>query len=172
MIIGQEQETAPRVRPPWVLVFGGVTREGNRRARRNIERALEAGMDVVWFDGFEETFEGTDERVPLAAKPSEGRLTVIGYGDLDKRTWSGRLHGGPSPGAATASAWRRNLRRLGLLFRPWAGWKAIRSEVIALTGLPDPSQIIYCDDYSLTSAWHAARLWVSTPVSMSFDHEP
>lgn len=73
---------------PWLLVFGGVTREGNRRARRATEAALRSGMSVLWFDGFGEQMAGAEtDRVPLDAPTEDGRLLVIDYTREEQNHW-------------------------------------------------------------------------------------
>ena len=69
-----------------IVVFGGVTRAGNRRARDACRAAMSAGYDVIWFDGFEEvaSYEGVPQRVPLDAEPIGQTVVVIGYAGAER----------------------------------------------------------------------------------------
>lgn len=157
-----------RIGEHWVLVLGGVTREGNRRARRAATDALESDHDVVWFDGFEERHAETGERVPLDSVPNDARLIVVGIQEIEENLVAGRLRTSKTlqTNAATRWIWRYFLRRLGSILRPRACWRAIRSDVETLSHrMTAPAAIVYCDDFSITSAWYAARIWPNTRVS-------
>lgn len=77
----------------WIVVFGGVTREGNRRARRAIRAALEEGLSVVWFDGFSERWDEqrSSDRVPLDVPVPDGKVVVVDYRGEEVRHWLTRL---------------------------------------------------------------------------------
>ena len=167
-------ESSPLVHPdPWILVFGGVTREGNRRARRSCSEALNSGFDVIWFDGFEEKLLHSDQRVPLKGGNAQQRLDIVGYSDRYTTSLSGRLIAAHwmRRRPVTRWIWRKVMRRIGRALRPRSGWTTIRAEVRALAKSTDPTRIVYCDDYAITSAWHAARIWRSVPISMTFTLE-
>lgn len=152
----------------WVLVLGGVTRQGNRTARRTSAQALEAGLDVVWFDGFVEKYPDSDERVPLDLETPIGRLIVVEFDEAEARSFPGRLMASKMMQAnvVTRLIWRFVLRRLGSILRPRACWQVIRPDVETLSGgSAPPETIVYSDDTSITSAWHAARLWPDARVS-------
>jgi len=153
----------------WVLIFGGVTREGNRRARRATAVALASGNDVVWFDGFEETDPDTGNRVPLDSAVSDEGLFILGFVEREAQTLSAKLRlGGRLRSSSLArKLWYAVLRRVGLVLRPRACWKAVRDDVRVLAAASAPASILYCDDYSITSAWRAGRLWESTPIVAS-----
>lgn len=78
---------------PWIVVFGGGSREGNRRARRAIGRALESDLSVVWFDGFGERWEDrkTSDRVPIDLPQPNGAVVVIDYVNEERQHWLTRL---------------------------------------------------------------------------------
>lgn len=78
---------------PWIVVFGGVTREGNRRARRAIKAALESELSVVWFDGFSEGWgQGqSPDRVLLDVPVPEGSVIVIDYETEERGHWFTRI---------------------------------------------------------------------------------
>lgn len=173
----------------WVLVFGGVTREGNRRARAATEKSAELGLAVIWFDGYREyDGDGGGQRVPLGADPGEARVVVVDYSEAERGHWINLLgrtslspnHAKPveqlvrSAGkrggivrrvrrAVTRAWWvfrTKVLRRLSQTFRGVVGWRLVRADVTAVADqAPPPSQIIYGDDFAQTQAWHAVRIW-------------
>jgi hypothetical protein len=150
----------------WALILGGVTRQGNRRARRIATKMLKEGLDVVWFDGFEERSKDDGTRVPLDLDELDGSLTIVGYGESDAKSFAGRLRTGSRmrSNPLTRALWRVLLRRLGTILRPRAGWLIIRPAVEQLSSLPAPRLIVYCDVYSITSGWYSGQLWRSTPI--------
>lgn len=154
----------------WALVVGGVTRAGNRRARRAVAQALHSGLDVVWLDGFEERLPDSSERVPLESPGGDAALIVVEYEAAESKTLSGRLRspkrwlGNP----VLRRVWRLLLRRVGTVMRPRAGWKVVRDDIDALSSRPAPAAIVYADDYAITIAWHAGRIWSSAPILSSF----
>ena len=154
----------------WVLVFGGVTRPGNRRARRVVVKALKKGFDVVWFDGFEERYEDTEVRVPLDETVFDASLAIVDYEETERKTFAGRLRSGDGlrSNTLTRTIWKVVLRRLGTILRPRAGWSAIRPGVESLAKGTAPQLIIYCDEYAITCAWYAGRLWRSVLISADF----
>ena len=190
---------------PWVVVFGGVTREGNRRARRAINAALEADLSVVWFDGFSERWDDRriGDRVPIDMPVPDEAVVVVDYEEVERRHWLTRvIEGTPSAlikplenaeervsskrGSRVsfltstrrlaqkfmALVYKKVLRRLFLIFRGVVGWRIVADDVRRLSGSTSaPRQIVYGDDFSLTIAWHAARLWPETPTGMELTAE-
>lgn len=151
----------------WLLILGGVTRQGNRQARRSAAKALESGIDVVWFDGFEETYESSSMRVTLEVDEPRANLVVVGFSDAEANTLAGRLRMGRWLRANPLGRliWKLVLRRIGSMLRPRAGWTAIRSDIRTLSGHRAPEAIVYGDDYAITSAWYASRVWKSVSVA-------
>lgn len=148
---------------PWIVIFGGVTRTGNRRARRAASRALEWGLDVIWFDGYEETVPETGARVRLKTRPSnDAQLIVVGFRQQEASTLAARLRNGDE--TESGSLWRSLVGRFGRLFRARTCWSVVRDDVRRLSGIPDPTFIVYVDDHTLTSAWYAGRVWKSSPI--------
>jgi hypothetical protein len=154
----------------WVIVFGGVSRQGNRRSRRTAASALRAGLDVVWFDGFEETYTGSEERVALDGPEGAAHLVVVGIQAAENLTFAGRLRtGGPFlRNPITKALWKVLFRRLGTLLRARACWKVVRDDVHALADLDDPAMLFYGDDYAITSAWYAGKIWTRPPILAQF----
>ncbi|MCH8217318.1 MAG: hypothetical protein IH892_11170 [Planctomycetes bacterium] len=77
---------------PWILVLGGTTREGNRRARRAIRTALEVNTGALWFDGYSErTSEHGVERVPLDVPVPNGRVVIVDYAAKERGHWLNRM---------------------------------------------------------------------------------
>jgi len=179
---------------PWIVVFGGVTRDGNRRARRAINAALQSDASVVWFDGFSERWGDREAsgRVPIDPLVPDGKVVVVEYQRQERQHWMVRLLGGvplemaesrvATPGKSRVPVLtplrrltqrtlrlvhRKVLRRLFLVFRGMVGWKVVRNEVLALSmSTSAPRRIVYADDFALTIGWHSARLWPETPTSM------
>ena len=90
-VIGLGEVGAHLPSDPWVLVFG-VSREGNRRARRATRAALHWNMAVLWFDGFGERWEGgRTGRVDLDFPVPDGSVVVVDYSDDEKRHWLNRM---------------------------------------------------------------------------------
>ena len=90
-VVGLGEVVAHLPSDPWVLVFG-VSREGNRRARRAIRAAVDSNMTVLWFDGFGERWEGgRTGRVDLDFPVPEGSVVVVDYSDDEKRHWLNRM---------------------------------------------------------------------------------
>lgn len=76
----------------WLLVLGGVTREGNRLARRAIRNALKADMSVLWFDGYSERSEVHDiKRLPLDVPAPDGRVLIVDYAAEERGHWLNRM---------------------------------------------------------------------------------
>jgi hypothetical protein len=165
-IISPQQMLPDALAPGWVLIFGGVTRPGNRRARGSATRALASGLDVVWFDGFEETYPDTTERVPLDDPDPSARLVIVGFASTEEDTLAGRLRTGDvfRKNPVTRWLWAHFLRRMGSLLRARACWTSVRNLVGQLVDNPPPSAIVFGDDYSITSAWYAGRIWPATRI--------
>lgn len=152
----------------WVLVFGGVSRAGRRRARRSVLSALESGIDVVWFDGCDEE---DDEPFPSGdVNHFDVELQRIDFAAEEARSVAGRLRTGDSlrSGRLGGLLWRVGLRRVGNLLRARSAWSVVRPDVECLRGAnTDPRLIVCCDDHAITSAWHAAKLWPNTSLVSS-----
>lgn len=171
------------------MIFGGVTREGNRRARRAARWAVERGISVVWFDGYEEELEGqSGKRAPLGEANGNAEVVVVGYRDIERRhallrvldlpdglerpyaSDSSRVVGVLLRAASRSARFVRNkvLRRISLILRGVVNWRMIRADVINLASAAPPVRIVFGDDTSQTAAWHAARIWPEVPTGMEF----
>lgn len=155
---------AQGIGPDWMLILGGVTRSGHRRAQRVADQALKSGLDVVWFDGLVDTDPTT------GVGPEESgvspRLVVVEFGGKLEETLSGRLRAGD--GLRTSSMGRqvwRVLRKVGGILQPRACWRVVQSEVRRLSEQTDPIAIVYTDDQAITSAWYASRIWKNASVA-------
>jgi len=175
---------------PWVLIFGGISRDGNRRARRSAREAVREGVNVLWLDGFEERYPGQNPvRVPIDDLEGTGSVTVAGYRFQERSTLLNRLSYGPpkenysgpesdqDPFDATNSrlyqAFRsfrtRLFRKIGQAFRGYLIWRLLRPTILRLhESSPHPVAIVYCDDHTIPSGWHAARIWEEVPTGMEF----
>lgn len=158
--------------PRWLVVFGGVTRSGHRRARRVASRALDDGLDVVWFDGLGET-DSDPMRIESSSSDVESNLVIVPFAAELSRTLSGRLRSGgwlrTSP--IGRQLWRL-LRKVGSVLQPRACWLTVRADVRRLAGHSPPVAIVYTDDQSITSAWYASRIWETVPVSTDPTTDP
>lgn len=161
-VISVEGMSAHTPTTPWILVLGGITREGNRRARRACRDAIDTGLNVVWFDGFEESFDD-GSRVPIVVDHSFS-VVVVGYRDTERGHPINamvtavpdaieRLFVKIESGAAASrveflsrlgTVLRRNivpllatirkklLRRFSQIFRGIVGWRIIRPALVSL----------------------------------------
>lgn len=150
----------------WMLIFGGVTRQGKRRAVRAASRALRSGVDVVWFDGFDETAEGVFEGAPLDAADLDANMVIVDLAGAETRTVASRLRSGRSLRSNPFGRWiwKVLLRRLGSAMRPRSCWSIVRPDVRELVSHSPPESIVYGDDYAVTSAWQSGRIWQSAPI--------
>ena len=83
---GRREWVADVPEEPWVMIFGGVTREGNRRARRAVSASIRKGWNVVWFDGFDERFDnGKGQRVPLDGAFGPEQISIYNYASDERR---------------------------------------------------------------------------------------
>lgn len=152
---------APGIGSEWILLLGGVTRSGHRRAQRVLEEALRSGLDVVWFHGLTET-----EPHAVDVSDSTSGLTIIGFGEQLRATVSGRLRSGDGlrTNAIGRQLWR-GLRKIGGLLQPRACWRVIEEDIRRLAEKTPPTSIVYTDDQAITSAWYASRIWPGAPVA-------
>ena len=150
----------------WILIFGGVTRQGRRNAGRAASGALESGLDVVWFDGFDEATEGVLEREPLDGTQPAGNLVVVDFAEAQSRTTSSRLRSGGSLRSNPVARWiwKVLLRRIGSALRPRSCWLVVKRDLRALQGHSPPEAIVHGDDYAITSAWYSGRIWRSVQI--------
>ena len=156
----------------WLVVFGGVTRSGHRRARRVASRGLDDGLDVVWFDGWGET-DSDRMRIESASSDAESNLMVVSFAAELSHTVSGRLRkGGWLRTFAIGRQLWRFLRKVGAVLQPRACWLTVRVDVRRLAGHSAPVAIVYTDDQSITSAWYASRIWETVPVSTDPTADP
>jgi hypothetical protein len=173
---------------PWVLVIGGVSRDGNRRARRAAREAASDGLNVLWLDGYEETYPGEENtRVPIEGLDGPGSVIVAGFRLQERSGLLNRLSfGSPKAGAtdyetddgaewgSSSSQIRRAItgvrkalfRKINQVFRGYLLWRLLRPTLAHLhDSLPQPRSIVYCDDYTIPAGWHAARIW-DVPIGM------
>jgi hypothetical protein len=178
---------------PWMLVFGGVTREGNRRARAATDVSAGMGLPVVWFDGYREGFDGQPEtRVALDMTDSNTQVLIVDYSEDEKSHWvnrmvdsiptmllrplqatEGRFQSGflrrlhSALGRAIRAFRKSVLRRISQIFRGAVGWSLVKNDVNAIAKLVSPPvQIVYGDDFAFTQAWHAVRIWPEVEAGM------
>lgn len=139
---------------PWLLIFGGITHAGRRRASRFAERGSEKDLAIVCFDGY------SSEPVSEC-----GEAVVIAYAHLELDSIGARLARYTPPGEGRLILlFRKLVRRIGTLFRPYLTWRLLRPVVLGLGSARAPVAIAYCDDSAIPLAWHAARMWSAPPV--------
>ena len=176
------------------IIFGGVTRSGDRRARREIRKAFANDCDVVWFDAWEgedhsgltirrHVFEeNSDHRVLVVACRAEERALLVNrlpnapryvISRLEKSPF-GRLPGMPGLLGLIETAWRRLARPVFVAIakssRGVLAWQRLESRIRAVAAhVPSPECVVYVDDYSLPVAWNAARsIWHDCPAGGGF----
>lgn len=142
-----------------------MTKTGHRRAQRVAERAENAGLDVVWFDGLLDDSFATSP-IQESETPGSTRLTVIPFGEGLRQTMSGRMRSGDGlrTNAIGRQLWRM-LRKVGGLLQPRTCWRVIAKDVGKLSHGTPPTSIVYTDDQAITSAWYASRIWRGAPVT-------
>ena len=148
---------------PWVLVLGGCTRPGNRRARRDVKTAVEHGFRAVWLDGFEEEVDGC--RAPIADLAAGAEVRIVRLRAMDEasnrrtvRSRLARLIGSGSPGPRRKQL-ARSVKRLVQVGRG-RRLRSIQMPIIdelAVSSRPD--EVVYCDDLALATAWELSRRW-------------
>jgi hypothetical protein len=178
------------VSSPWVLVIGGVSRDGNKRARRAAREAASEGLNVLWLDGYEEAEpgEGTT-RVPIEGLNGPGSVVVAGFRLRERSSLLNRLsYGSPKGshsvaetedgvgfdpptshfGRAIAKLRKTLFRKFNQVFRGYLLWRLLRPTLANLhDSSPPPTSIVYCEDYTIPTGWHAARIW-DVPIGMEF----
>lgn len=153
----------PQIDDSWVLVLGGVTSLGHRRALRIVPRIATSDAKVIWLDGFQPR---NSEASLSDAVELPSHVSVI----ASPRSKMAKVSEWLAQGGSRLNRplfrrlWRKSLRRFGSALRPRASWQNIRTEVRQMATLPSPDAIVFCDDLALTSAWHCARIWPDTPV--------
>jgi hypothetical protein len=107
----------------------------------------------------------TGER--LSVELDGGRLWIVDFRSAEEATLAGRLRLGTAlrSNALSRFLWKVIGRRLGLLLRPRACWKVVREDIMSLKSSPPPQAIILGDDFAVTSAWYAGRLWPGCPIT-------
>ena len=153
---------------PWVLVLGGCTRPGNRRARRFVKSAVERGFGAVWLDGFEEEIDG--RRVPVAELAAGADVRIVGLRAMDEasnrrtvRSRLARLIGSGSPGPRRKQL-ARSVKRLVQVGRG-RRFRSIQMPIIdELAVACRPAEVVYCDDLALATAWELSRRWPDVRV--------
>lgn len=178
------------INDPWVLVLGGISRAGNRRARRAARAAVRTGYHVLWFDGFEEVDpHHPDRRLEVLEPTGPDQVTVLGYKIVERHQLLNRLAFGKLPETETGAIanggdkkrWiglmifrlalrirKRIIRKIYKAVRGYLNWRKLRPEILKLRSLPNPAFIVYCDEYATPSAWHATRIWDKVPADMEF----
>lgn len=148
------EAASPHRESDWILVFAGVTPAGMRRAVSVVRWAEQRALGVVLFTAFPLDF-------PTERPASSPDLSVVDYSEEEKSTITARL---ATFSPASRSAWSRIVRGIGKLMRGYAGWNLISPSVRQLRAGPDPCAILFCDDFAIVPAWHAARVWPNVPV--------
>jgi hypothetical protein len=59
------------------------------------------------------------------------------------------------------------LRRVSQILRGVLGWNLVKEDVndLAKSAVP-PRQVIYGDEFAMTQAWHAVRIWPASQAGM------
>lgn len=159
-------ESEPNV--PWVLLLGGCTRPGNRRARRTVGKAIELGLQVIWIDGFEEEVEG--QSVPVEGIATDAGLIIVGVREAEvaathqtTRAKVARLlpNGSSNAGVQRISRFLRRSLQIGRSRRFHRLQQAVINQITTST---PPAAVVYCDDTAITTAWHLSRRWPQVVV--------
>lgn len=148
-----------------VVVLGGYTRPGDRRARRSVIAALNEGFDVTWVDSFEDTHSG--RRVELSSIDSETSLENERLEIIEARTAfeaifrsSRRFKLATVVGRSNSSqlqAVARFIRRLNQIGRSRRMDYVVRPIVEKILAEGKLSVLVYCDDFALPTAFWVSR---------------
>ena len=184
-LVARSLGDGPLVLGDAVVVVGGPSPAGNRRARQLVVRAAETGRRVVWIDACGEHRVDGDGDGGLAEVMSGAGLTsgagviewVSAADALDERLQRGRLW----RAAGRVGAWRdaKLVRRRGRLRGMFAGvastlrrfarlgrgvglWRSVDAQLDAAAG--PPAAIVHTDEVSVTTAWHLARRYRDVPA--------
>lgn len=158
-----DQHAVPVPADDWLLVVCGPSRPGNRRARRLAADASRLGLDVVWFDGFDERVDRV--RVPLDSDDLAAPIHVIvcaeTFGRSDARTLRRRIAATlerpelPTPLRRAGAV----LRKSAAIGRPRRHWQVLRPAIEALVATSEPIGVVPCDDSGFVVAWNVMRRW-------------
>lgn len=191
--LGDLKREVPTV--PWILILGGLSRAGNRRARRVVAGVVGRGAVPVWIDGFDERREEDGERVVIDGLADDARVLVVPCAEQERSLsehgftmrcsrWVGGTYSAlerrrvATPvvrrGRGAAKLLERSLARAGGVGRGRRLWHLLRPELDSIDLDQRPTAVVYCDDYALTSAWYLSRRWPDVEASggPSFDEAP
>lgn len=131
----------------WAIVIAGPNPSGQKKARRECDEALEVGITPVCIGSVD---------------GSEADWIVV---DPLEHGWWRKLLADRAPANPVAKLiWNRVLRRTSSLFAPLVFWLAGRKAITEFQALQPPRVIVFCDEAAITTAWHCARRWGSSPV--------
>jgi hypothetical protein len=166
-------------RGDWILILGGVSAAGNRRALRLASEIAEEGLAAYWIDGFRERADGADLAVEVDGISGGAEIDVLTIverlSEADQRALLARfasvlqsmlIEGGGRIGQRFMSV-PKILYKASGLGRGRRYWAAVHGELELLEPLEPPVGIAYCDDTALTAAWHLARRWPGAYVGMN-----
>ena len=167
-------------RSRWILLLGGTTRVGNRRARRLVVELTKLGASVMWVDGFVETVPGAQGRVPIDGVPLGHKVEILEvkseFVAASRHSLSAltepllvRLAKTGSRASSLARRFATFTRRLENLGRGRRFWSVVRRNLDEVGLGEPPTAVLYCDDSALLAAWHLARRWPSSAVGSSLE---
>ncbi|HEY5891477.1 MAG TPA: hypothetical protein VIW94_12375 [Acidimicrobiia bacterium] len=136
-----------------LIVIGGPDENGNRVASDVVESLKTDSRGVIRLDGWSEHPAGVFEK--------DEHVIVLYYGDMNRRRFLARL-ANRSPGSPSRLG--RGLRKLDTATKGYLSWRLIAAEAASIASIVEPDLIVYCDDHSLTTAWHLADIWPASEV--------
>lgn len=167
----------------WLLVLGGATTAGRRRALDVVHLDLMPGAEVWWLDGADLPLDVDDIGEPngIIGGGSDRTLLVWACGsDLGKAIADRRLvRFGSGLGTSEALEPLRRIghqvaqlaKRAGGLARGREYHQLVDQMLTAVAVSRPPSAVIHCDDVAVAAAWHLARRWPAVPC-IDADHAP
>ncbi len=136
-----------------LIVVGGPDENGHRVASDFVASWSEDTRGVILFDGWSEHAPGVFE--------VDEQLIVLHYGVPNRNRFLAKLSA-RDPGST--SRLKRGLKKLDTATKGYLSWRLIAAEATSIASTVDPELIIYCDDHSLTTAWHLSNCWPDTTV--------
>ncbi len=177
----------------WILVFGGMGSHSVERASHAVKPALENDFEVLFINPQEENIEQYLLQDPYRGYTFKGQsgtklISISCFSELQNRPL-GKLLALLMENLDSSKSQREghqirllqllplSLRRkmtvatskIHTIFRGLIFWKVVKGQIKKISDGIHPRKIIFCDDDSMTPAWHAAQIWEDAVVVSSWE---